>query len=165
MASSKIMLVAALDFGTTYSGYAFSLKHDYKKDPLKIHANQAWYLSCSPSMAKFAYSFSASNPNETTFLLLSSRRHVGVFSDISCLASSKIMLVAALDFGTTYSGYAFSLKHDYKKDPLKIHANQAWNAGGRQLMSEIILSKNYTEMREGWHNWVNNNRPSLDKYD
>ena len=51
------------------------------------------------------------------------------------MASSKVMLVAALDFGTTYSGYAFSLKHNYQKDPLKIHANQAWNAGGRQLMS------------------------------
>ena len=51
------------------------------------------------------------------------------------MASSKVMLVAAIDFGTTYSGYAFSLKHDYQKDPLKIHVNQAWNAGGRQLMS------------------------------
>jgi len=24
------MLVAAIDFGTTYSGYAFSFKHDYQ---------------------------------------------------------------------------------------------------------------------------------------
>ena len=26
-------IVAALDFGTTYSGYAYSFKHDFKKDP------------------------------------------------------------------------------------------------------------------------------------
>ncbi|XP_071146599.1 heat shock 70 kDa protein 12B-like [Mytilus edulis] len=45
------------------------------------------------------------------------------------------LLVAAIDFGTTYSGYAFSTRSDFKKDPLKIHANQAWNAGGRQLLS------------------------------
>lgn len=51
------------------------------------------------------------------------------------MASNQIMLVAALDFGTTYSGYAFSLRHTYEKEPLKIHANQAWNAGGRQLLS------------------------------
>ncbi|VDI39861.1 Hypothetical predicted protein [Mytilus galloprovincialis] len=45
------------------------------------------------------------------------------------------LLVAAIDFGTTYSGYAFSTRGDFNKDPLKIHANQAWNAGGRQLLS------------------------------
>ncbi|CAG2188783.1 unnamed protein product [Mytilus edulis] len=48
---------------------------------------------------------------------------------------SDYLLVAAIDFGTTYSGYAFSMKDTYKTDPLKIHANQAWNAGGRQLLS------------------------------
>ncbi|XP_063409591.1 heat shock 70 kDa protein 12B-like [Mytilus trossulus] len=57
------------------------------------------------------------------------------------------LLVAAIDFGTTYSGYAFSTKSDFKKDPLKIHANQAWNAGGRQLLSlktptVLLLDKN-----------------------
>ncbi|XP_071141897.1 heat shock 70 kDa protein 12B-like [Mytilus edulis] len=45
------------------------------------------------------------------------------------------LLVAAIDFGTTYSGYAFSMRDTYKTDPLKILANQAWNAGGRQLLS------------------------------
>ena len=44
-------------------------------------------------------------------------------------------MVAAIDFGTTYSGYAFSWRHDYLKNPLKIQTNTAWNAGGRQLMS------------------------------
>ncbi|XP_063447377.1 heat shock 70 kDa protein 12A-like [Mytilus trossulus] len=45
------------------------------------------------------------------------------------------LLVAAIDFGTTYSGYAFSMRHEFKTDPLKIHANQAWNSGGRALLS------------------------------
>ena len=48
---------------------------------------------------------------------------------------SDYLMVAAIDFGTTYSGYAFSTISNFKLDPLKIHANQAWNAGGRQLMS------------------------------
>ncbi|XP_052761219.1 heat shock 70 kDa protein 12B-like [Mya arenaria] len=41
-------------------------------------------------------------------------------------ANSKTLLVAAFDFGTTYSGYAFS----FRDDPNKIHTNQNWYAGG-----------------------------------
>ena len=48
---------------------------------------------------------------------------------------SDILMVAAIDFGTTYSGYAYSLKGEYNKDKLNIHANQAWNSGGKSLMS------------------------------
>jgi len=44
-------------------------------------------------------------------------------------------LVAAIDFGTTYSGYAFSFKSDYKDNPLKISTNQNWVAGSRSLVS------------------------------
>ncbi|XP_078325401.1 heat shock 70 kDa protein 12A-like [Crassostrea virginica] len=44
------------------------------------------------------------------------------------------LLVAAIDFGTTFSGYAFSFLHDYKKDPLKISTN-SWTAGVGQLMT------------------------------
>ena len=32
---SKLMVVA-IDFGTTFSGYSFSLRHEYNNDPLKI---------------------------------------------------------------------------------------------------------------------------------
>ncbi|XP_060551251.1 heat shock 70 kDa protein 12B-like [Ruditapes philippinarum] len=32
------VLVAAIDFGTTYSGWAFSFKHDFDKDPTKVSA-------------------------------------------------------------------------------------------------------------------------------
>ena len=45
------------------------------------------------------------------------------------------LFVAAIDFGTTYSGYAFSSIDDFKKDPLKIVANQAWNAGTQRHFS------------------------------
>lgn len=44
------------------------------------------------------------------------------------------LLVAAIDFGTTFSGYAFSLLHEYKKDPLKILAN-TWTSGVGSLVS------------------------------
>lgn len=57
------------------------------------------------------------------------------------------LMVAALDFGTTYSGYAFSMKDTFKNNPLNIHANQAWNSGGKQLLSLktptcLLLDKN-----------------------
>ncbi|XP_053389098.1 heat shock 70 kDa protein 12B-like [Mercenaria mercenaria] len=32
-------MVAAIDFGTTYSGYAFSFRNDYERNPLKINMN------------------------------------------------------------------------------------------------------------------------------
>lgn len=41
------------------------------------------------------------------------------------------LLVAAFDFGTTYSGYAFS----FRDKPLDIKTNQSWTAGSQQLMS------------------------------
>ena len=39
------------------------------------------------------------------------------------------LFVAVIDFGTTFSGYAFSPRDDFKKGPLKIVAKQAWNGG------------------------------------
>lgn len=35
----KYIVQAAIDFGTTYSGIAFSFKHEYDSDPTTIHAN------------------------------------------------------------------------------------------------------------------------------
>ena len=37
--------VAAIDFGTTFSGYAFALRHDFESDPPKIHTNTNYYTS------------------------------------------------------------------------------------------------------------------------
>lgn len=39
MASRKrdnYLMVAAIDFGTTYSGYAFSARHEFQRDPTKV---------------------------------------------------------------------------------------------------------------------------------
>jgi len=41
------------------------------------------------------------------------------------------LLVAAIDFGTTFSGYAYS----FKNDPMKIQTNAGWNASSEKLMS------------------------------
>ncbi|KAL4230094.1 hypothetical protein ACF0H5_010479 [Mactra antiquata] len=45
------------------------------------------------------------------------------------------MVVAAIDFGTTYSGYAYSLTHEYEKDPTKVFAQVKWHSGAAQLIS------------------------------
>ncbi|XP_045185047.2 heat shock 70 kDa protein 12A-like [Mercenaria mercenaria] len=44
---------------------------------------------------------------------------------------SSHLLVAAFDFGTIYSGYAFS----FRDNPLKVQTNQGWNAGSEKLIS------------------------------
>ncbi|KAK3085591.1 hypothetical protein FSP39_005798 [Pinctada imbricata] len=45
------------------------------------------------------------------------------------------LMVAAIDFGTTFSGYAFAFKADLQNDKLKIQTNQAWNGGQQKLIS------------------------------
>lgn len=42
------------------------------------------------------------------------------------------LLVAAIDLGTTFSGYAFSTRNDYENNPLKISAPN-WSSGNEQL--------------------------------
>ncbi|KAK3577062.1 hypothetical protein CHS0354_003149 [Potamilus streckersoni] len=42
MASKTSLIVAAIDFGTTYSGWAFSFKHEYDADPTRISCKQ-WF--------------------------------------------------------------------------------------------------------------------------
>lgn len=44
------------------------------------------------------------------------------------------ILSAAIDFGTTFSGYAFSTQYEYKQSPLKV-SNMTWTAGSGNLMS------------------------------
>ncbi|XP_062608874.1 heat shock 70 kDa protein 12A-like [Saccostrea cucullata] len=44
------------------------------------------------------------------------------------------LIVGAMDFGTTYSGYAFSTKHNYLDDPATIH-KRTWTATSGQLQS------------------------------
>ena len=38
-------IVVAIDFGTTYSGYAFSSATEVEKDPTKISSNKPWIAS------------------------------------------------------------------------------------------------------------------------
>ncbi|KAL3847873.1 hypothetical protein ACJMK2_018764 [Sinanodonta woodiana] len=44
--------------------------------------------------------------------------------------TSKVLklMVAAIDFGTTFSSWAFSFKHEYEKDPTKVQTKN-WNSG------------------------------------
>lgn len=39
------------------------------------------------------------------------------------------LVVVAIDFGTTYSGYAYSFRDEYKKDHTKIYSNENWQSG------------------------------------
>lgn len=50
------------------------------------------------------------------------------------MSKDTALLVAAIDFGTTYSGYVFSLKHEFEQDPLRISASQ-WTSGSRSNIS------------------------------
>lgn len=40
------LIVAAIDFGTTYSGYAYSFRDEYQKDPLKVFSLISFSLFC-----------------------------------------------------------------------------------------------------------------------
>ena len=40
----------------------------------------------------------------------------------------KTIMVAAIDFGTTFSGWAYSFKYEFESDPCNIHAKN-WNNG------------------------------------
>jgi len=60
-----------------------------------------------------------------------------MFRTVSCsqrqavAKAEAILLSAAIDFGTTFSGYAYSFKHA----PLKIYTNSGWVAGTEKLIS------------------------------
>lgn len=44
------------------------------------------------------------------------------------------LLVAAIDFGSTSAGYAFSFRHDYKTNPLDI-ATFLWTTGSKDIVT------------------------------
>lgn len=52
----------------------------------------------------------------------------------SAVASPEKLLVVAIDFGTTFSGYAFAFQSDNIQDPLDIKGNQ-WNMGSESGVS------------------------------
>ncbi|XP_052794437.1 heat shock 70 kDa protein 12A-like [Mya arenaria] len=47
---------------------------------------------------------------------------------------SNKLVVAAIDFGTTFSRYAYSMNHDFNENPSRVTINSNWVAGG-QLIS------------------------------
>ncbi|OWF55325.1 heat shock 70 kDa protein 12A-like [Mizuhopecten yessoensis] len=53
-------------------------------------------------------------------------------------------LVVAIDFGTTYTGYAFSFRHEYSRDRLKISTNMWTNSAGlsEKAPTAVLLDKN-----------------------
>lgn len=44
------------------------------------------------------------------------------------MSQDHALLVAAIDFGTTYSGYAFSFRHEFEQDPLRV-CSSSWSSG------------------------------------
>ncbi|XP_052794101.1 heat shock 70 kDa protein 12B-like [Mya arenaria] len=50
------------------------------------------------------------------------------------MSGKSYLLCAAIDFGTTFSGYAFSSKHEFEQDPLKVCAS-SWMGGSRMTIS------------------------------
>ncbi|CAG2238269.1 unnamed protein product [Mytilus edulis] len=69
-----------------------------------------------------------------------------IFEEASMEDLRKHLMVAAVDFGTTYSGYSFSMRADWEDNPLKI-SNPIWRAGSRQFVSEktptcLLLNSN-----------------------
>ncbi|XP_062596838.1 heat shock 70 kDa protein 12B-like [Saccostrea cucullata] len=54
--------------------------------------------------------------------------------DTENMPSTDKLLVAAIDLGSTYSGFAFSYKHEYENDPLKIRSNN-WTSGSGGLLT------------------------------
>lgn len=49
--------------------------------------------------------------------------------------SDEYLFVLAIDFGTAFSGYAYSSRGGFKNNPLDISANQTWNAGTHRHIS------------------------------
>ena len=43
--------------------------------------------------------------------------------------------MGAIDFGTTFSGWAYSFLHEYQSDPAKTYVKQ-WNSGSGTLVTE-----------------------------
>lgn len=47
---SESLMVAAIDFGTTFSGYAFAIRNDYKVDPTRVNGS-VWQTGSQPGLS------------------------------------------------------------------------------------------------------------------
>ena len=52
------------------------------------------------------------------------------------------LIVAAIDFGTTYSGYAYSFYHDFREDPLRITTNY-WDRTTSVCWFSLFIHEHY----------------------
>lgn len=50
------------------------------------------------------------------------------------MAKHEKILVGAIDFGTTFSGYAFSFRHEFEQEPLRV-SSSTWTTGSRMAIS------------------------------
>lgn len=71
----------------------------------------------------------------TSIVLVAAPYRYNIIRCKKAMASGDNLLVAAIDFGTTFSGYAFSFRHEYDLNRLNIYANTSWIAGGAGLVS------------------------------
>ncbi|KAL5012173.1 hypothetical protein ScPMuIL_010724 [Solemya velum] len=67
-------------------------------------------------------------------------------------------IVAAIDLGTTFSGYAYSFRHDYKSNPLTIHSNFWKGSYEGKIPTALLLTKNGTFHSFGFDAEDNYNR-------
>lgn len=56
--------------------------------------------------------------------------------------SPMALLVAGIDLGTTFSGWAYSLKHDFDQDPTKINT-KPWNSGSFVSPKGMCINQKY----------------------
>ena len=64
-------MVAALEFGTTNSGFAFSMRHEFEKDPLQMHCTRIKYAGAGAG--------TRSSLKQTTCLLLDKEKKFVAF--------------------------------------------------------------------------------------
>jgi hypothetical protein len=65
------------------------------------------------------------------------------------MAAVDYLLVAAIDLGTTYSGYAYSFRYNQEV----VHINQAWNAGTQRLISQKTPTCLLLNAKEEFHSF------------
>ncbi|XP_062574079.1 heat shock 70 kDa protein 12A-like [Saccostrea cucullata] len=53
--------------------------------------------------------------------------------------SEDYLIVAAIDFGTSYSGYAYSTRHDFKRNPTEVSANRLLSGNYQSLKTPTCI--------------------------
>ncbi|KAL3878598.1 hypothetical protein ACJMK2_030934 [Sinanodonta woodiana] len=66
------------------------------------------------------------------------------------MAGSKTLVVCSIDLGTTYSGYAFSFKADYERDPQNVSMN-SWKGG--KTLSEKAPTSVLLDPKQAFHSF------------